>query len=464
MYASPKLTKQMSSITQSNQPPFVKGHFLLGSATEFRKSPPAFFKRLESLNSPIARFRLAHLNCYYPNSEEAIFHILKTNYKNYLKGGIFFDIARGIFGNGLVFVNDELWVSQRRIMNPVFRKQAVESYFDNMMHHTMCMIERWRKKSQKATKESINAHQDINTLTVSIATDTLFGGSLNEQAIQTLLANMELMLSENKRRVSNGFSPPFWIPLPSNKKLKKAIIEYDQIVGEVISKRAQAKDESYSMIDLLLHSKDNETGKSLNLQQVIDEVKLFFVAGTDTSANAVTWLLYLLCENPKVEAKLREELEQQLGNQKPDIAALGKLPYMMQVIYEALRLYPPAWLFSRSNVEEEEVEGCLIKKNGNIFISTYMLHRNPKYWDNPEEFKPERFADVDITKLKSYIPFGFGPRRCIGERFGMMEIQLILIMLLQNFTWQIDESVEVLPAFESTLYPQNGLWLFVAPK
>lgn len=452
----------MSNPIKSNQPPFMKGHFLLGSATEFRKSPPDFFKQMEALGSPIVRFRLAHLNCYYPNSEEAIFHILKTNYKNYLKGGIFFDIARGIFGNGLIFANDELWISQRRIMNPVFRKQAVESYFDNMLHHTTQMVESWQKQCE--TKKSINAHKDLNNLTVSIATDTLFGESLDQAAIQTLLANMDLMLSENKRRVSNGFSPPFWIPLPSNKKLKKAIISYDQIVADVIKKRLDADNDSYSMIDLLLHSKDSETGKSLNLQQVIDEVKLFFVAGTDTSANGLTWLIYLLCQNPAVEEKLRQELDEQLGQKKPAIADLAKLPYMVQVIYEALRLYPPAWLFSRSNVEEEEVEGCLIKKNGNIFISTYMLHHNPKYWDNPEEFRPERFANVDITKLKAYIPFGFGPRRCIGERFGMMEIQLILIMVLQNFHWKMDQSVEVLPAFESTLYPQNGLWLFIEPK
>jgi cytochrome P450 len=447
-----------------NHPPFMKGHFLLGSASEFKKSPPDFFKRMEALDSPVVRFRLAHLNCYYPNSEEAIFHILKTNYKNYLKGGIFFDIARSIFGNALPFINGDAWLKQRRIMNPVFRKQAVDSYFDQMFYHTEQMLDRWRVAVEKTPEQSINAHQDLSSLTVAIATDTLFGSSLSKESIDALLANMDLMLSENKRRVGNGFSPPFWIPLPSNKKLKKAVVEYDQIVGEVISKRLNATEESYSIIDLLLHSKDSETGDSLNFQQIKNEVKVFFVAGTDTSSNAVTWLLYLLSKTPAVEKKLREELEQQLGSKKPDIASLATLPYMLQVIYEALRLYPSAWLFSRSNVEDDEVDGCLIKKKGNIFISTYMLHHNPKYWDNPEEFKPERFEGVDITKLKAYIPFGFGPRRCIGERFGMMEIQLILIRILQNFTWQLDTSVEVVPTFDSTLYPQDGLWLFLKPR
>lgn len=454
------MTTKMPSVSQSNHTPSMKGNFLLGSATEFRKSPPEFFKRMEGLDSPVVRFRLAHLNCYYPNSAEAIYHILKTNYKNYLKGGIFFDIARGIFGNGLVFANNELWISQRRIMNPMFRKQAVDSYFDNMMHHTNEMIGGW----QKTAGTSINAHQELNSLTVSIATDTLFGGNLNQESIQVLLNNMDLMLKENKRRVSSGFSPPFWIPLPSNRKLKRAITEYDQIVANVIEKRLKAEDESHSMIDLLLHSKDEETGKSLDFQQVIDEVKLFFVAGTDTSANGLTWLLYLLCQNPEAEVKLRTELDEQLAGKVPEIGDLGKLPYMMQVIYEALRLYPPAWLFSRTNVEEEVVEGCTIKKKGNIFISTYMLHRNPKYWKDPEVFNPDRFENVDVTKLTSYIPFGFGPRRCIGERFGMMEIQLVLIRLLQSFTWKMDQSIVVEPAFESTLFPQNGLWLFVEPK
>jgi cytochrome P450 len=440
----------------TKDPVKVKGNFLLGSALEMKKSPVDFFKRLEEMNFPLVHFRLAHMSCCYLTQPSAAHYVMQENHKNYLKGGIFFDIARGIMGNGLVFSDDEFWLSQRRILNPVFHKKAIDTFYGLMLEHTLTLIDKWKSKNNNP----VDVHADMNTLTCSIATKTLFGTSLDEEKSSQLIKCMEIMLSENQRRTNTGISLPFWIPTPANQMLKQTINQYNQIVIDVIKRRTENPKDEACMLDLLLAATDNETGRAMTMQQVIDEVKVFFLAGTETSANVLTWAIHLLAEHPEVREKLKKEVDDLFAGKLPELEELSQLSYGMQVLNEVMRYYPPSWLISRTNRDEDIIEGVKVKKNTSIFISPYLLHRHPGYWDKPDVFNPERFAQpLSPDQQQAFVPFGAGPRKCIGHRFAMMELQLVLILLIQNFTWELKPGFYPETEFETTLRPKEGMWM-----
>lgn len=434
----------------------VKENLLLGSALKMKKSPVGFFKELEQTGSPVVNFRLAHMKCCYLAHPDAVAHVLQENHKNYLKGGVFYDIARGIFGNGLVFSNEKLWVQQRRIMNPLFHKKAIDSYFDIMVRHTLHLFSEWKDHIH----QPVDAHAELNKLTTNIATETLFGSSLSQQSTKVLLECMDFMLSENQKRAMMGFSLPYWIPTKSNIKLKSSILKYDHIVRELINFKSSETGSDTSLIALLLSAKDEETGEFMSLQQIIDEVKVFFVAGTETSANALTWTMYLLAQHPEVEKELRAEIEQKLNGRVPTLEDLNNLPFTMQVLNEAMRVLPPAWLVSRVNIAEDEISGVTLKKNTSLFISPYMINRHPAFWPLSDKFDPKRFEKpLSSEQAKAYIPYGFGPRKCIGYRFANMELCTLLVLMIQNFHWSLARAHSVEPEFASTLKPKNGLFL-----
>ncbi|HAS40443.1 MAG TPA: cytochrome P450, partial [Microscillaceae bacterium] len=258
---------------------------------------------------------------------------------------------------------------------------------------------------------------------------------------------------------TNGFSLPFWIPTPANQKLKKAINAYDTMMINIIE--SKIKQPGHTMLDLLIQAKDPESGEAMNPQQLIDEVRIFFAAGTETSANALTWAAYLLSQHSEQMAQLELEIKKVLGGNAPTLEILEQLPYLDQVVKESLRLYPPAWISSRTNEQADHFDGLEIPAGANIFYSAYMLQRNPSYWIHPDRFIPERFAseNQENLPLQAFIPFGAGPRKCIGDRFALMEIKIILIRLLQNFQWELKAGFQPKPAFLGTLQAQEGMWI-----
>lgn len=445
------------SIT-AKEAPQIKGNFLLGNALEFKAFPPDFFAKMEALNAPIIKFRLAHLSCIYLADKQAVQEMLVKNNKNYLKGGPLFNIARKVFGNGLAFSDKALWKRQRRIMSPVFHKKCIDSFFELMLHLSEQLANQIAQQPQ-----GVDVHKHFNELTMDIATKALFGTEISKEKTDIILAGFKTMLSELVRR-SSGVSLPMWVPSPANNQLKKAIQQQTDIVVEIINERIA--NPGHTMLDLLLQAKDHETGEAMNMQQLVDEVKVFFVAGTETSANTLTWVLYTLSQHPEAAQKLRHEVDQVLQGEAPTLTNLEQLSYLDQVIKESMRLYPPAWVSSRTNENDDVLAGYQVPAGSNVFYSAYMLHRNPCYWEQPLSFIPERFAPENISKeqLQAFVPFGAGPRKCIGDRFALMEIKLVLIKLMQKFNWQLQAGFTPEPMFGGTLQPANGMWMDFATR
>lgn len=429
---------------------------MLGSALKFRSNPAGFFMEMSAQGEPLLNFKMLHINAFYVSSAEATQEMLVNKFRAFIKGGIFFDNGSKIFGNGLVFSNGEFWGRQRRIMQPMFHREALASYLSAMQAEAEVMLNAWREEAKQGP---VDVHRHLNQLTLDIASKVLFGSSLSAEGRKNLLSSMAFMLHETQRRTLNGVDLPWWIPTPANRKLVSNIKTYDRITEEVIRDKENADPDDRSLVTLLLNTPDEETGEQMNYQQIIDEIKVFFIAGSDTSANALAWTLMLLAQHAEVLLKVQEEISAVVPEGGyPTMEQLNQLKYTEQVINESLRLYPPAWVISRSNPEPDSLAGFSIPAGSTQFQSPFALHRNPAYWEEPERFDPERFSpERGGAKSPAFIPFGNGARKCIGLRFAMMEMLTVLARVVPLVEFQLPAGHKVVPQFSATLEPQGGL-------
>jgi cytochrome P450 len=235
-------------------------------------------------------------------------------------------------------------------------------------------------------------------------------------------------------------------------------------VFKIIDARRKGQSTGADLLQMLMEARDEETGGGMNDRQLRDEVMTLFLAGHETTANALAWTTWLVAQHPEVEAKLRAELGQVLGGRVPEVQDVPKLRYVSQVLDEGMRLYPPAWITARTAAEPDELLGYHVPKGTIVAVSPYVLHRNPRYWPDPERFDPDRFAPdrVQQRPRHAYIPFGAGQRMCIGNNFALMEGVLILAMLYQRFTMKVVEGHPVVPLPRVTLRPQHGIQVRLA--
>jgi len=403
------------------------------------------------------------MQAYYLTTPEATLHVLQKNQANYYKGGTAMNIGRKLLGNGLVFSNGDFWKRQRRIANPAFHNQCLAHYVSVMQRRTQVMLEELAARSHQATP--VNLYDAFNELAITIVRDNLFGADLSQKDMATILKAINYTMVEGQRRVRAGFLLPLWIPTPGNRKLVEAMKTSEAIVMRLIAEKAEAPEPGRSLIDMLLHTPDPETGEHMSPQQISDEVKIFFLAGTDTSANAMSWLAYLLDRHPEVRERVRAEVTEELGGRLPGMEDMKRLSYTGRVIKESLRLYAPAWLLTRANYEADEIEGIHLPKESNIFFSPLMMHHHPDHWEDPERFDPDRWLPErkDRNNHKAYMPFIVGPRKCIGFRFAELEITIMLAMLVQRFNWSLPVGHKAEIEYSGAIRPLGGLPVYLQP-
>jgi cytochrome P450 len=351
---------------------------------------------------------------------------------------------------------------QRRLAQPAFHRERLAKLAEVMATSTREMLDRWERKRERG--EAFDAAADFMALTLAIVSRSLFSTDVAGGDTAAVGRAITVSLEETNRRLFSFLGPPLWVPTARNREYKAAVRVLDEVVFKIIDARRKGQSTGADLLQMLMEARDEETGATMNDRQLRDEVMTLFLAGHETTANALAWTIWLVAQHPEVETKLRAELGQVLGGRVPAAQDVPKLRYVTQVLEESMRLYPPAWMVARQAEEADELLGFHVPKSTIMAMSPYVVHRNPRYWPDPERFDPDRFAPdrAQQRPRHAYFPFGAGQHMCIGNGFAMMEGALILAMLYQRFTVKLVEGHPVVPLPRVTLRPQHGIQVRLA--
>ncbi|MDH5407523.1 MAG: cytochrome P450 [Gammaproteobacteria bacterium] len=368
--------------------------------------------------------------CFFINNADMLKHILVSNHKNYVKGAAF-DRVKLLLGNGIIVSDGTFWRKQRRMIQPAFGKEVIAEIFQNMKGCNFAILDDWQKRA--AEDGTINITDLTNELALEIILRAIFSIDFDE-ITRGDDGNPFSILTDNSTR---------------DLQLAVKFRELKQLLQKFIDKRRQATDRPNDFLTAFIEARDKDSGEAMTDKELLDELVTLIVAGSETSAATMNWVWYLLSQHPEVEAKVHAEIDAASFDDAPDFMQCIELSYLKQVIEEALRLYPPVWLYSRKAIDDDTVGSFEIPAGTDIFISPYFLHRNKDYWDDADAFNPERFSDENIKKRHkfAFIPFSAGPRRCIGDFFGTVEAQIHFAILARHFKLRLQntEALELEP-------------------
>jgi cytochrome P450 len=365
-----------------------------------------------------------------------------------MKRDEYVEILQRTLGLGLLTSEGELWKRQRKLMSQAFTPKRIATYGETMVDVTDRGLP-WRDG------EEINLHQEMSRLTMEVVAEVLFGANVGAHEVEVVREAMETINEYYANSPEAVMKLPPWVPTPRNLRVTRAVERIDELIYKIIADR-RAGEQKDDLLGTLITALD-EGGAGMTDQQLRDESITLFLAGHETTALALAHTLYLLSKYPDVERRLVNELSEVLCGKLPTAADVRRLPYTDQVIKEAMRLYPPAWTTGREATEEVVLRGVRIPKGAQVLMSQWVVHRDPRYFPNPEAFDPDRWAPERTRGMPryAYFPFGGGPRVCIGNHFATMEAVLLLAIILQRY------HLELLPgqhlAFEPsvTLRPKG---------
>lgn len=433
----------------STQPPWLAAFF---KRIFYSSQGTLEFLQILAKNNDIVRLPVFKSN-YLINHPDAIHHILLTHRDNYSKADTSYKRVENVVGKGLLTTSGEEWAQRRQQYQPNFHAKSLENHLPIIQKYIEQMINQWRYQGAK----TINFSEQMLALILNIAAEMLLGINVSEKS--TDLVHLIHILNIHASTSINLWK---WLPTLGNLRFQIAHRKIDKYL------LASLNLDEHTAPPLLDHLFKKENGQYVvPKQDFLGEIKNFFVAGHETTGNAIVWSLYCLLKHPYVLDQVNNEISAVLKGDVPNIDNIEKLPALEMAIEESLRLYPPIWIFSRKALAEDEILGYKIPKNAIVNISPYLMHRHPKYWHQPDIFYPERFAQaVTASRPKcTYLPFGFGPRVCIGRQFAMMNIKLILVTLLQQFDFKLmpkNQLLQPLPLI--TLKPNKAVWVKINQK
>ena len=334
-------------------------------------------------------------------------------------------IFRRIFGNGLFVAEGKEWKRKRKLVQPAFHAMRVREYADTMASYSKEMVDSW------STDDVYAMDDQLTQLTLRIIAKTMYGVDIDVQT-ETIGRVMKELLGIVELQLRRSFNLPPWLPTPSNLKQKRLYKEISALLLSIIRERRAEGVDKGDLLSMLLQSKD-ESGQGMDDQELLDECMTLFVAGHETTAAALTWTWYVLGRNPEIASRLYDEVDTVLGKETVSFEKLKEMPYLDAVIKETMRMYPPAYGFARTVLEPFELGGHTFNKKAVVMVSTYATHHRPDLYPEPDEFRPERFLDEEPDRY-AYLPFGAGPRICLGNMFAMLEAAIILVTMIQNVT------------------------------
>ena len=398
----------------------------------------------------IVTMRYYNFRVFFVSHPDYIEQVLVTDNRKFIKGRILRK-NRQLFGNGLLTSEGDFWLRQRRLAQPAFHRARIASYADTMVRFASRMASEWRGG------EELDIHAEMMRLTLSIVAKTLFDADVDREAKRVGHALEAIMhLNSDFRKL---LITPTWLPTPRKIRATFATAKLNRIVYRFIDERRASGTDNGDLLSMLLVARDDDGSRMTN-RQLRDESITIFLAGHETTANALSWTWMLLAQNPRVETTLHEELDRVLGGRAPTIDDLPNLRYTGHVVSESMRLYPPAWGMARIAIEDTEIAGYTIPKGCGVSLAQWVVHRDPRWFEAPLEFRPERWEGDLLKRIPrfAYFPFGGGPRQCIGNNFAVMEATLLLATLAQQFRISLMPGREIIPAASITLRPKTGIW------
>ena len=386
-------------------------------------------------------------------------HVLQDNARNYHKSPLYQKL-RTFLGDGLLTSEDEFWLRQRRIAQPAFHRQKVAGLATVMANAVRETAAEWRTLA--AAGRSVDVEDEMMRLTRTVVLRALLGGDLGPFA-ETIDAAWTVINEHiGESFWSLGFAD--WFGGGSKRRqFEGARAVLAGAVDHVIAERRNHPTDCVDLLSMLLSARDEETGEAMSDDQLRVEVTTFLLAGQETTSLALTWTWYLLSQHPDAQRRLEEEVDTVLAGRAPEYADLVNLPFTRMVVDEALRLYPPAWIFSRQAMADDHVSGYHVPRGWIVFVVPWVLHRLPAIWDDPERFNPDRFSlENSANRPKfAYLPFGAGPRQCIGNQFALIEAQLIVATLAQQYRLRLVPGHRVEPQPLITLRPRFGMSMVI---
>jgi cytochrome P450 len=425
---------------------------LLGSLPEGLRDPLTLLARTHASHGDVALLRFGPFRYVLVNDPDAIQHVFVANHRNYVKSRSYRGLAL-VLGQGLVTSEGELWKRQRKLSQPAFHHQRLPALVEKMARATDEMLEDW---SRRSADHEIDVHGEMMRLTLRIVGQTLFSTELGDDA-NALGPAITVALVRANQQAEAVVPLPTWLPTPGNFRFRRAKRVLDATVHRIIAERREAPGDRGDLLSMLMSATDDGDARGMSDAQLRDEVMTLFLAGHETIATAMSWVWSLLSRHPEVAANVREEAREVLGGRAATVEDLARLSYTGWVVDECMRLYPPVWVIEREAIDRDEIAGYELRPGWVVSASPWTLHRHPGYWKDPDRFWPERFAaeHSDARPKHAYLPFGAGPRVCIGNHFARMEAKVILATVAQRFAIEVPHTPQPEPGV--TLRPHGGM-------
>lgn len=426
-------------------PPGPTEGFDLGGTDESLARMREYFARYGDIYRVFAPNRGVYY--YVINHPDAVKHVLLSNHRNYTKGeGM--DRVKILLGNGIMTSEGELWRRQRRMMQPAFHRRVLDRFGALIGEVNEKYAERWAAKA--AGNEAINVADEASELTLEIVLRSIFGSDL---------ARLERQFGANPFDV---------VAKEPNRDLKFAyrFRSLSRLIADLIERRRREPDEHFDFLQMLMTTRSRDTDEGMSDKELIDEVMTLIVAGHETTAAALAWTWYLVGRHPETADRLEREADQAPQGKPLGLDAAESLSFTHRVLQESLRLYPPGWLFTRRSIAADELGGYPLGARTDVFISPYLLHRHPDFWEEPERFMPERFEEsaADARHRFAYIPFSAGPRHCIGENLAMFEMLAHMQAMCKRFRLSRADDAPIEIEAQINLRPRSNLMMTVTRR
>lgn len=428
---------------------------MLGDVAAVRKDVLAYFAQNVKDYPGISRVRLGNFHYVHVSDPAYIEHVFLNTDKRYIKGRDNKNL-KFLLGNGLLTNDGDFWLKQRRLMQPLFHKQRLQGFVEAMSRCTQKLCDEWKEDAV------LDMHAEMMKLTLDIVSHTLMSTTVSGDFKKISEAITEVMQGMFGRTQSI-IRLPYWMPTPKHLRMQQHRKLLNDTIFSIIDKRRNTSGQFDDLLTMLMEVQDADTAERMTNEQLRDEVITIYLAGHETTANALTFALYLLAQHPEVKTRVAEEAARVLKDGAVSYEDVNRLEYTMRVIKETMRLYPPAWGILRQAAEDDVIGDWLIKKGDTVVLAPYAVHRMERYWSEPEKFDPNRFLPERMKdKPKyAYFPFGGGQRLCIGNNFALIEMQVALAILCQQFDFSLPEDFRLELEATVTLRPKNGVTLRV---